>query len=166
MLSIAAFVVFLDQLTKAWALANLDGEPPVEVLGEWLRWSFATNSGAAFSFGTGSTWFFTIVAGTIIVGVLYFTPKVTNRWWAVSLGLILGGGAGNFIDRILREPGIGQGHVIDFIAVPHWPVFNIADMAVVCGASLAAFLSLRGIDYRDRAPGPDAAVAGDAAHAQ
>lgn len=158
MLAIAVVVVVVDQATKAWALATLQGQPPVEVVGTLLRWSFATNSGAAFSFGSGNTWVFTIVAAVIISGVLYLTPKVTNRWWGVSLGLILGGGLGNFIDRIFREPGVGQGHVIDFIQVPNWPVFNVADMAVVGGAMLAVFLSLRGIEYRERAPeaaGPD-----------
>lgn len=156
MLAIGAVVVLVDQLTKAWAVNSLQGQPPVEVIGTLLQWSFATNSGAAFSFGSGSTWVFTIFATIIIAAVLYVTPKVTNRWWAVSLGLILGGGAGNLIDRIFREPGIGQGHVIDFIRVPNWPVFNIADMAVVTGAILAVLLSLKGIDYREV---PDAADA-------
>lgn len=154
MLSLAAVVVLIDQATKAWALATLEGRPSVEVLGTWLQWSFATNSGAAFSFGSGNTWVFTIFAAVIITGVLVLTPRVRNRWWAVSLGLILGGGLGNFIDRIFRDPGIGQGHVIDFIRVPNWPVFNIADMAVVGGALLAVLLSLRGIDYRDGAAEP------------
>ena len=156
MLAIGAVVVLVDQLTKAWAVNSLQGQPPVEVIVTLLQWSFATNSGAAFSFGSGSTWVFTIFATIIIAAVLYVTPKVTNRWWAVSLGLILGGGAGNLIDRIFREPGIGQGHVIDFIRVPNWPVFNIADMAVVTGAILAVLLSLKGIDYREV---PDAADA-------
>lgn len=147
-LLIAAAVVFLDQLTKAWAVANLRDRLPVEVVGEWLQWRFATNSGAAFSFGSGRAWVFTLIAATVIVVVLYFTPRVANRWWAIALGLILGGGMGNFVDRMVREPGVGQGHVIDFIAIPNWPVFNIADMAVVCGSLLGVFLSLKGIDYR------------------
>jgi signal peptidase II len=71
------------------------------------------------------------------------------------MGLILGGGLGNFLDRLFREPSFGQGHVIDFIRVPNWPVFNIADMAVVGGACLAVFLSLRGIDYRAAQDAPD-----------
>jgi signal peptidase II len=149
-LLIAAGVVFLDQVTKAWAVANLMGKPAQEVLGQWLQWSYATNSGAAFSFGSGNAWAFTAIAASVIVVILYFTAKVTNRWWAIAMGLILGGGMGNFIDRLIREPGVGQGHVVDFIAVPNWPVFNVADMAVVGGALLAVVLSLRGIDYRDR----------------
>lgn len=155
MLSIAVVVVLVDQATKAWALARLEGQPPIEVIGTLLQWSFATNSGAAFSFGSGSTWVFTLFAAAIIAGVLYVTPKVVNRWWAVAFGLILGGGAGNFIDRIFRAPGVGQGHVIDFIRVPNWPVFNVADMAVVAGATLAVLLSLKGIDYRDADTGSD-----------
>ena len=159
-LAIAAAIVLVDQATKAWAVASLQGNPPVEVLGTWLEWSFATNSGAAFSFGSGNAWIFTIIAAAMIVTVLFFTWRVTNMWWALAMGLILGGGAGNFIDRMVREPGVGQGHVIDFIAVPNWPVFNVADMAIVAGAALAVLLSLRGIDYRDRAPeGVDADAA-------
>jgi signal peptidase II len=145
---VAMLVVVADQASKAWAVAQLRDQPPIEVLGRWLQWSFATNSGAAFSFGSGSTWLFTLLAAVIIGSVLYFTPKVANQWWALSMGLILGGGLGNFLDRLFREPSFGQGHVIDFIRVPNWPVFNIADMAVVSGACLAVLLSLRGIDYR------------------
>lgn len=157
-------MVAVDQVTKAWALATLEGQPPVEVLGDWLRWSFATNSGAAFSLGAGNAWIFTVVAGAVIIAILWVAPRVANMWWAVSLGLILGGGAGNFIDRMVRDPGIGQGHVVDFIALPRWPVFNVADMAVVGGAALAVLLSVRGIDYRQAADQPpDAVPAPDAA---
>ena len=150
-LALAAVIVLVDQATKAWAVASLEGNPPVEVLGTWLQWSFATNSGAAFSFGSGNAWIFTVIAAAMIVTVLFFTWRVTNMWWALAMGLILGGGTGNFIDRMVREPGVGQGHVVDFIAVPNWPVFNVADIAIVVGAGLAVLLSLRGIDYRDRA---------------
>ncbi len=147
LLGIAAAVVVIDQLTKAWALADLRGQPPVEVLGDWLQWSFATNSGAAFSLGRGNAWIFTIFSAVVIVAILVLMRRVVNMWWAVALGLVLGGGLGNFIDRLIREPGIGQGHVVDFIAVPNWPVFNVADMAVVAGAVLAVALSLLGVDY-------------------
>jgi signal peptidase II len=149
---IAASVVVVDQATKAWAVAELRSQPPVEILGEWLRWSFTTNSGAAFSIGTGSTWLFTLFAVGLIGAGVYFSFSVQNLWWAVSLGLIIGGGLGNLIDRMLREPGIGQGHVVDFIAVWRWPVFNVADMAVVCGGVLAALLAVREVDYRNRRP--------------
>ena len=149
-LLIAAAVVLVDQATKAWAMSALTDGVPVQVVGRWLRWVYVTNSGAAFSLGDGKAWLFTMIAASLIGAVLFFMTRVTNAWWAVSLGLILGGGLGNFIDRIIREPGIGQGHVVDFIAVPNWPVFNVADMAVVGGATLAMILSVKGIDYRDR----------------
>ena len=113
-LSIAAVIVLVDQLTKAWAVATLEGQPPVEVLGRWLQWSFATNSGAAFSFGSGNAWIFTIIAGAIVVFVLVATTKVTNLWWALAMGLILGGGTGNLVDRIFRPPGVGQGAVVSY----------------------------------------------------
>lgn len=154
LLCTAAVVVVLDQATKAWALATLRGQPAVEVLGTWLQWSFATNSGAAFSLGSGSTWLFTVFASGIVLAVFWFAPRVHHPGWALALGLILGGGAGNLIDRLFRPPSFGQGHVIDFIAVPNWPVFNVADMAVVGGAAIAVLLSLRGIEHGDKEPSP------------
>jgi len=157
-LLIAAVVVLVDQLTKAWAISSLGDAPPVEVVGRWLRWVYVTNSGAAFSLGNGNAWLFTLIAAGLIAAVLFFMTRVTNVWWAVSLGMILGRGLGNFIDRMVREPGIGRGHVVDFIAVPNWPVFNVADMAVVGGAALAMILSVRGIDYRDRNLDKDSAM--------
>ena len=164
LLGVAVIVVVVDQVAKAWAVATLKGEPAVEVLGEWLRWSFATNSGAAFSLGRGNAWIFTIISAVVIVAILVVTPRVASLWWAVSLGLILGGGLGNFIDRLTREPGVGQGRVVDFIAIPNWPVFNVADMAVVGGALLAVLLSLRGVDYRQASKEQDepVPVTGDA----
>ena len=80
--------------------------------------------------------------------------------WAVSLGLILGGALGNLVDRIFRAPGVFRGHVVDWISLfgpnaEHWPIFNLADSAIVCGAILAGVLSLLGIALdggaRDRA---------------
>ena len=164
LLGIAAVVVVIDQLTKAWALAELRGKPPVEVLGDWLQWSFATNSGAAFSLGRGNAWIFTIISAVVIVAILVLMRRLVNMWWAVALGLVLGGGVGNFIDRLVREPGVGQGHVVDFIAVPNWPVFNVADMAVVGGAVLAVALSLLGVDYgrAGKEEGEPLPVGGDA----
>lgn len=153
-LGVALVVVIVDQITKYWAVTTLQGEAPIEVIGEWLRWTFATNSGAAFSLGSGSTWLFTIISAVIIVAILGVLPRVANMWWALALGLILGGGLGNFLDRIFREPGVGTGHVVDFIQIPNWPVFNVADMAVVGGALLAVFLSFRGVEFGEASHEP------------
>lgn len=151
-LAVAAAAVAIDQATKHWAVQSLQGEPSVQVLGDWLRWTYATNSGAAFSLGSGNTWVFTIIATAVTVTVAYFAPRVTNLWWALSLGLILGGAVGNLIDRVFRPPSVGQGRVVDFIDIPNWPIFNVADMCVVVGAGLVILLSLLGVEYR--APEP------------
>lgn len=161
LLATAVSVVVIDQATKAWALASLRGEPSIQVFGDWLQWTFATNPGAAFSLGRGSTWVFTLISAVAIGVILYFTPKVGNRWWAIALGLLLGGAVGNFIDRWLQPPYGGQGHVVDFIEVPNWPIFNIADMAVVVGALLMVVLSLREVEFQgptERTDDPAAAV--------
>jgi len=103
------------------------------------------NSGAAFSIGTSMTIVFTLIA----VGVIFFILRTSRRLrslpWAVTLGLLLGGATGNLTDRLLRSPGLFRGDVVDWIQLPHWPVFNVADSAIVCGGVLAVLLAARGI---------------------
>jgi signal peptidase II len=153
----AAAVVAADQATKVWAVSQLQGQPSIQVFGDLLQWTFATNSGAAFSLGAGSTtWIFTAIAAVVMVVLVRFIRLTVNPWWALSFGLLFGGAMGNFIDRWIRPPYGGQGHVIDFIHVPNWPIFNIADMAVVTGAFLMFVLSVRNIDYRGRTQEPAA----------
>ncbi len=67
--------------------------------------------------------------------------------WAVALGLALGGIFGNLADRIFREPGMLRGEVVDWIQLPNWPIFNIADSAVVCAAVLVTILSIKNIEF-------------------
>jgi signal peptidase II len=71
--------------------------------------------------------------------------KVSNRYWAISLGLLLGGVIGNLWDRMTREPGAWRGEVIDWIQLPNWPIFNIADSAIVCAGLLMTYLAMRNI---------------------
>ena len=88
---------------------------------------------------------FTLIA----VGVIFFIVRTSRRLysmaWAVTLGLLLGGAAGNLTDRLLRSPGVFRGEVVDWIQLPHWPVFNVADSCIVCGGFLAVVLAARGI---------------------
>jgi len=72
--------------------------------------------------------------------------RLGSSGWGVSLGLLLGGAVGNLIDRLFRSPGVGRGAVVDFIDFRVWPVFNVADSAIVIGGVLAVLLSLRGIE--------------------
>lgn len=144
-LTVALCVLALDQVTKAWAVARLEPGPPIEVIGTFLQLSFVRNPGAAFSLGTGVTWVFTAVAAAIAVTVVRYAGRITSRVWAVTLGGVLGGALGNLTDRIFRSPGALQGHVVDFIQLPNYPLFNIADSAVVCAAIAIAVLSLRDV---------------------
>lgn len=144
--TIAFFVVVLDQLAKWWAVAHLEMQAEIQLLGEFLKLSFARNPGAAFSFATGATFVFTLLAIGVAVVIVRTSRTLTHPWWAASLGALLGGAVGNLLDRLFRSPGIGQGHVVDFIRLPHYPLFNIADCAIVGSAIVMVIMSLRGIE--------------------
>jgi len=140
-----AWTIWLvDFLTKAWALSTLSSTPR-PIVGRFLQFVLVKNSGAAFSFATGFTIFFTLVAFAVVVAVTFFAPRVTSQGWLIAMGLLLGGVLGNLTDRIFREPGFLSGYVIDWIGIPHWPVFNLADSAITVAAALAFILSLRNI---------------------
>lgn len=153
-LIIGASVLAVDQLTKWLAVSHLQGQPPVEVVGDWLQLTFVRNPGAAFSIGTQYTWIFAIAASVVAIGIVVFSRKVTSSLWLVAMGMLLGGAVGNLVDRITQPPGVGQGHVVDWLELPNWPVFNVADMAVVGGAILMVVLSLVGVEPNP-APEPD-----------
>jgi signal peptidase II len=142
---IAAGILAVDQLSKTWAVAALTGRGPVDVVGSLLRFELVRNPGAAFNFATGMTWIFTVVAIAVAVVIVRVSRKLGSVGWAVALGLLLGGALGNLSDRLLRAPGFGVGHVVDFLALPHWPVFNVADMSIDTAAVLIGLLALRGI---------------------
>jgi signal peptidase II len=144
----ALIVVLLDLATKAWAVARLENQSDIKVIGEFLKFSFVRNPGAAFSFGTSVTWVFTLIAIVVSFAILLMSRKVTNRPWAIALGGLLGGALGNLIDRIFRSPEVFHGHVVDFISVPNYPMFNISDSAVVLSAIAMVILSLRGVEYQ------------------
>ena len=143
-LGIAAVWIALDQLTKVWAERALTEGEPVQVIGDLLRLHLIYNSGAAFSLGTGSTGVLTIVASVIVVLIVWQALRVRSLPWAVALGLLLGGALGNLVDRYFRAPGPGQGHVVDFLRLPNFPIFNVADIGVTTAACLIALLALRG----------------------
>ena len=125
---------------------HLEHRDPVRLLGGALLLNVSRNSGAAFSFAQGATIVFTLVAVVVIVVIVRTARRLDSVAWATSLGLLLGGATGNLVDRIFRAPGIGRGAVVDFIDFRVWPVFNLADSAIVCGGLLAVLLSLRGIE--------------------
>jgi signal peptidase II len=142
---VAAAVVVVDQATKWWVQQTMPGRPPIEVLGEWLQITYTRNPGAAFSLGGSFTIVLSVLAVTVAVVIIKMASRLGSIAWAVALGGILGGAVGNLMDRLLREPGPFRGHVIDWIAVPNYPVFNVADSAIFCSAVLMVILSFRGV---------------------
>lgn len=147
MLVIGLVVVVLDQITKIAAVALIEPGRPIELIGETVRLVLIRNPGAAFSMGTSVTALLSIVAVIVVVGLIWFSRKVHSRWWAWGLGLILGGAAGNLVDRLFRDPAVLRGHVVDFMSVGWWPVFNVADSCLVAGVIVIAVAVLRNLDY-------------------
>ena len=143
--SVAWFVWILDLATKVWAVSTLSHRPNIKVLGSFFQLTLVRNSGAAFSFATGATIFLTVFAVCVLVAIFYYSARVTSKGWAVVLGLVMGGIIGNLIDRLFREPGVLRGHVIDWMQLPHWPIFNIADSAIVIAALISLVLTARNI---------------------
>lgn len=142
---VAVIGYVLDQSTKAWAVSALDPGSPRELVGSLLKLHLTFNPGAAFSIGTNATWVLTLIATVVIAFTIYSARKLRSRGWALGLGLLIGGALGNLTDRFFREPSFGKGHVVDFLELPHWPIFNVADICVVSAACLIALLSIRGI---------------------
>jgi signal peptidase II len=145
LLAVAVFVLAADAVSKAIVVATMPAHPNIRLLGGALTITLTRNSGAAFSIGTSMTIVFTAIALGVVVYILRAARNLRSIGWAVTLGLLLGGAAGNLGDRIFRTPGLFQGHVVDWIELPDWPVFNLADSAIVCAGVLVVLLALRGI---------------------
>ena len=145
---IAVVTYLLDQLSKWVAVRALTDAEPRDLLGSFLRLELIRNPGAAFSIGTGNTWVLTIIAVVVLIVVIRVSRRLGSIGWAWALGLLLGGALGNLTDRIVREPGLGRGHVIDFLNYNGWFIGNVADIAIVSAAVLIGLLALtgRGID--------------------
>jgi signal peptidase II len=142
---VALFVLALDVVTKIVVVHTLAHHAPIRLLGGFLTLLLLRNSGAAFSIGTSMTIVFTVIAAAVIVYILRTARKLRSLPWAITLGLLLGGATGNLADRIFRAPGLFRGDVVDWIELPHWPVFNLADSAIVCGGVIAVLLAILGL---------------------
>ena len=143
---VALSVVVVDQATKVWATGALADGHRIGVMGDALGFVLVRNPGAAFSFATGQTWIFSIVAIVVTAIVMRVSKRLGSMWWAVTLGLVLGGAVGNLIDRLARAPGIFRGHVVDFIDYGGLFVGNVADIAIVGAAVAIVGLSLIGLE--------------------
>ena len=140
----AVVIVVVDQISKQWALSALTDGRHIALLGQVLGLVLVRNPGAAFSFATGQTWIFAVIASFVVVIIIRVSRRLSSCSWAVALGLVLGGAVGNLIDRLLREPGLFRGHVIDFINYGGYFVGNVADIAIVLAAMGIIVLSLGG----------------------
>jgi signal peptidase II len=166
LLLLAAGVLLADLISKLVVVATIEPGEDIRLLGGALYLTQLRNIGAAFSFAEGWTIVFSLVAVVVAVVIVRTARRLYSTGWAITLGLVLGGALGNLIDRVFRDPGFLRGGVVDFLSVfgpdgSVWPVFNVADSAIVCGGILGALLALRGIDFdgsrpRDQAA-PDAA---------
>jgi signal peptidase II len=135
----------VDQVTKALAAAHLTPGEPRNLIGSLLRLDLTRNPGAAFSTGTSHTVFFTVLAIVALVVTCYVAVRAGTRMWAVALGVLAAGIAGNLTDRLLRAPRGFSGHVVDFLELPHWPIFNLADVSINIAAVLILILAWRGV---------------------
>jgi signal peptidase II len=145
--TVAAVVLAVDIVSKVYAVRTLTPGQPVSIIGDTVTWTLVRNSGAAFSMATGYTWILTVIATAVVVGIFWMGRRLVSPWWALGLGMILGGALGNLVDRFFRSPGPLRGHVVDFLSIGWWPVFNVADASVVGGAILLVALSVFGFDF-------------------
>ncbi|SDL77639.1 signal peptidase II [Lentzea albidocapillata subsp. violacea] len=149
---LAAGVLALDVVTKVVSVAFLEGADPIKLFGGVLYLTFVRNPGAAFGLAESMTWILALIAFGVAGFIVWISRNLRSQGWAVGLGLVLGGAIGNLADRLFRTPGPMRGHVVDFLSLfdPYgqvWPVFNVADMAIVCGGVTIIILALLQHDY-------------------
>lgn len=133
----ATILVVLDQVTKWWALNALDDGRTIDLV--WtLRFALAFNEGMAFSQGTGLGRVIALIALVVVGALVRSLRTATDTRARLATVLIIGGALGNVIDRVFRGSSWLDGAVVDFIDLQWWPVFNVADMGIVCGAILLA----------------------------
>ncbi len=147
----------LDQLSKFLVVLQLSEGDVVQVLNGVLELHFVRNPGAAFSLASGMTWIFSIIATGVVVFIVWFAGRIRSLAWSLVFGLLLGGVLGNLTDRLLREPGFGVGHVVDFISTP-WlipAIYNVADICIVSSMILFMVLTIRGVGLDGKRAGAD-----------
>lgn len=152
LLAIGAVIFVLDVTSKIIVVATLSDRPPVRLLGGLVYLTEARNTGAAFGLAQGLTVILSLIAAGVVVVILRTAPRLRSAGWAWALGLVVGGALGNLVDRMFRSPGVFRGGVVDFISIleparQFYPIFNIADSAIVCGGLFGVVLALRGVDF-------------------
>jgi signal peptidase II len=143
--AVCGLAYLLDVTTKILAVEFLSDREPVELIPGVLTLTFTRNAGAAFGLATGLTLVLSLVAAAVVAVVIRMATRLRDATWAVGLGLLLAGAMGNLTDRVFRDPGVLRGHVVDFLELPNWPIFNVADVCITIAAALVIVQSLRGI---------------------
>jgi signal peptidase II len=143
---VVAFVaITVDQLTKNLAIETLELGTSYPVLGDLLSWRLLYNDSAAFGLGFGYTWILAVISFAAALATIWYSRKLESISWSLMIGVFLGGVVGNLIDRLIREPSFGNGHVVDFIQIPfNFPIFNLADTFIVSMAFLSVVRVMRG----------------------
>lgn len=137
-LGIGLGILALDQFLKEYFLETLKPGVPVDFIGSVIRFTLVFNDGAAFSLGSGATWIFTIISSAAALVLLAYSFRSKSLSWSIMGGVLLGGILGNLTDRLFRPPSFAQGYVVDYIQIPfNFPIFNIADIAIVTICSLS-----------------------------
>lgn len=135
LLGVALVAYLADLITKIAVVATMAEGVATHSIGDFVTIRLIRNPGAAFGLGVGVTILFTAITTVVVIAILRTARRLGSLPWAITLGLLLGGALGNLTDRVARSPGPLRGHVIDFIEIPNWPIFNLADMCI-CGAGL------------------------------
>ena len=140
---VAVVGLALDVVTKVIAVSQLQPGQPVRLAGGLLTLRLIRNAGAAFSQGERFTTLFAMAAVLVVAYVAFrLVPRLGHGGWAVALGLLTAGVGGNLADRLFRSPGLLRGHVVDFLQLPHWPIFNVADMCITAAAVMVVVLAV------------------------
>lgn len=149
LLLIATIVISVDSGSKAIALKSLAAGPK-EIIGSFLQLELARNSGAAFGLAQGATIALSLLSFLAIGAIAIFSRSITSKAWGIALGLLLGGICGNLLDRLFRPPYLLHGEVTDWIRLPRWPIFNLADTSIVISAITIAILLLNNVKPRSQ----------------
>lgn len=150
LLAIAVITYMADLATKLMVVGTLAEDTPVKLGNSGVEFRLIRNPGAAFGVGVGATALFTLVTALVIAVILLVSHRLNSLSWALTLGLLLGGSMGNLTDRLARSPGPFRGHVVDFVHVQGWPIFNLADAAIVSAGLLIVLLALRNVPLSGR----------------
>lgn len=146
-------ILAVDQLLKEFFLQTLKPGESVDFVGSIIRFTLVFNDGAAFSLGSGYTWVFTLISTLAAVALTAYSFKSKSTSWSIMGGVLMGGILGNLIDRLFRPPSFGQGYVIDYIQIPfNFPIFNLADIAIVTICSLAVLRIMLGHEIGKETP--------------